>query len=51
MVPDCTCAGAVNSANEKVNTVKNVLTGEEGTVPGTARYYKEKGLPWVVVGE
>jgi aconitate hydratase len=45
------CAGAVNAANEKVNAVVNVLTGEEDAVPATARYYKSKGLPWVVIGE
>jgi aconitate hydratase len=43
--------GALNSANDKVNMVVNVLTGEEDSVPGTARYYKQKGLPWIVVGE
>ncbi|WIA43687.1 hypothetical protein OEZ86_010120 [Tetradesmus obliquus] len=43
--------GAVNAANEKVNAVVNVLTGEEDAVPATARYYKAKGLPWVVVGD
>jgi len=43
--------GALNSANDKVNTVVNVLTGEEDSVPGTARYYKQKGLPWIVVGD
>ncbi len=43
--------GAVNAANDKVNTVVNVLTGDEDAVPATARYYKAKGLPWVVVGE
>jgi aconitate hydratase len=43
--------GAVNAANEKVNAVVNVLTGEEDAVPATARYYKSKGLPWVVVGD
>ena len=43
--------GAINIVNGKANTVKNVLTGEEGAVPDTARYYKEKGLPWVVVGD
>lgn len=41
----------MNAANEKVNAVVNVLTGEEDAVPATARYYKSKGLPWVVVGE
>jgi len=43
--------GAVNAANEKVNCVANVLTGDEDAVPATARYYKSKGLPWVVVGD
>lgn len=43
--------GAVNAANEKVNTVVNVLTAEEDAVPATARYYKSKGLPWVVIGD
>lgn len=43
--------GAVNAANEKVNAVVNVLTGEEDAVPATARYYKAKGLPWVVIGD
>lgn len=41
----------MNAANEKVNAVANVLTGEEDAVPATARYYKSKGLPWVVIGE
>lgn len=44
-------AGAVNAANDKVNAVVNTLTGEEDAVPATARYYKSKGLPWVVIGE
>ena len=47
----CLPSGAVNAANEKVNAVVNVLTGEEDAVPATARYYKSKGLPWVVIGE
>jgi aconitate hydratase len=47
----CVPGGAVNAANEKVNAVANALTGEEDAVPATARYYKSKGLPWVVVGE
>lgn len=46
-----TPTGAVNAANEKVNAVVNALTGEEDAVPATARYYKSKGLPWVVIGE
>ena len=43
--------GAINIANGKANTVKNVLTGAEGAVPDTARDYKAKDLPWVVVGD
>ncbi|KAF8055995.1 Aconitate hydratase [Scenedesmus sp. PABB004] len=43
--------GAVNEANEKVNAVVNVLTGDEDAVPATARDYKAKGLPWVVIGD
>ena len=43
--------GAVNSANGKVNAVVNVVTGEEGAVPATARAYKAAGVKWVVVGD
>ncbi|PNH07230.1 Aconitate hydratase, mitochondrial [Tetrabaena socialis] len=43
--------GAINIANGKPNAVKNVVTGEEGPVPATARDYKARGLQWVVVGD
>lgn len=43
--------GAINIENGKANGVKNILTGEEGPVPATARYYKAHGLKWVVVGD
>ncbi|GIL55400.1 hypothetical protein Vafri_10960 [Volvox africanus] len=43
--------GAINIANGKPNAVKNVVTGEEGPVPATARDYKARGLSWVVVGD
>jgi aconitate hydratase len=43
--------GAINYENGKPNSIKNVLTGEYGPVPATARYYKEKKLPWVVIGD
>jgi Aconitase C-terminal domain len=42
--------GAVNAANDKVNAVVNVVTGDEDAVPATARAYKASGLPWIVVG-
>lgn len=50
-LPHLMCPGAVNSENEKVNCVKNVVTGEEDAVPNTARDYKKRGLAWVVVGD
>ncbi len=32
--------GAVNSENEAINKIKNLLTGEYGGVPDVARHYK-----------
>ena len=43
--------GAVNSANDKVNQVVNVITGKTGAVPETARFYKAQGIKWVIIGE
>lgn len=43
--------GAINIENGKPNAVRNLITGEEGPVPATARDYKARGLPWVVVGD
>jgi aconitate hydratase len=43
--------GAVNYFNEKMNSVKNQLTGKFDEVPKVAREYKAKHIPWVVVGE
>ncbi|MCF8342135.1 MAG: aconitate hydratase [Chitinophagaceae bacterium] len=43
--------GAVNFFNEKTDNVKNQLTGEYGTVPGTQRAYKAAGIGSVVVGD
>lgn len=43
--------GATNAENDKVNSVKNQLTGEYGAVPDVARAYKAKGVNWVVVGD
>lgn len=42
---------AINEENKEMNKVKNQLTGEYGPVPDTARYYKSKGVKWVVVGD
>jgi aconitate hydratase len=43
--------GAVNYFNDKMNSVKNMLTGKYDEVPKVAREYKAKGIPWVVFGE
>ena len=43
--------GAVNFFNEKTNAVKNPETGEYGEVSKTARYFKAKGIPTLIVGD
>jgi aconitate hydratase len=43
--------GAINAFNNKMNSVKNQLTGEYEEVPKVARAYKNKGIGWVVFGE
>merc|ERR1711879_1115404 len=43
--------GAVNSENDAVNKVKNVVDGSYGGVPDVARVYKANGIKWVVVGD
>lgn len=43
--------GAVNNFNDKMNSVKNHLSGNFEEVPRTARQYKAKNIGWVVIGE
>ena len=43
--------GALNSFNEKTNSVKNQITGEYGTVPDVARYYLAHNKGSVVIGD
>ena len=43
--------GAVNYENNEINKIRNQITGEWGGVPDTARDYKARGMPWVVVGD
>ncbi|KAI9003625.1 aconitase family-domain-containing protein [Gaertneriomyces semiglobifer] len=43
--------GAINIENGKANSIKNILTGEYEPVPQTARAYKAKDMPWVVIGD
>jgi aconitate hydratase len=42
-------AGLADS--DRMNNVKNNLTGERGGVPDIGRQYKAAGVPWVVVGD
>ncbi len=43
--------GAVNYFNDKTNAVLNASTGEYGEVSKTARDYKAKGIPTIVIGD
>jgi aconitate hydratase len=43
--------GAINFFNEQTDKVKNLLTGEYGAVPATARAYKAAGIGSIVVGD
>jgi aconitate hydratase len=43
--------GAINSENGEANKIKNFMTGEYDAVPATARDYKKRGIPWVVIGD
>jgi len=43
--------GAINSENNKVNCVRNQLTGAWQSVPDVARSYRSAGIPWVIVGD
>jgi aconitate hydratase len=42
---------AINYFNDKMNSVKNQMTGKYDEVPKVARDYKADGIGWVVVGE
>jgi aconitate hydratase len=43
--------GATNFFNEKINSVKNTLTGEYDEVPKVQRAYKAQGIGAIVVGD
>jgi len=50
-ISDNLLMGAINFFNEKSNAVKNTDTGEYSEVSKTARYYKSKGIPSMIVGD
>ncbi|KAI9486786.1 MAG: aconitate hydratase [Benjaminiella poitrasii] len=39
------------SSEGRVNSIKNLFTGDYGPVPTIARDYKERGVRWVVIGD
>jgi len=43
--------GAVNAANDRINSVLNQLTGKYEPVPDTARAYQSRGIGTIVVGD
>lgn len=43
--------GAVNDLNGETNSVKNILTNENDTVPEVARHYKSKNIDWIIIGD
>ncbi|KAI0474539.1 putative aconitase [Xylaria cf. heliscus] len=46
-----TLIGAVNAENNRTNHVTNWLTGKEGSVPETARDYRDQSQPWIVIAD
>lgn len=44
-------SGAVNFFTNQTGLGKNILTGEEQEFNQIARYYKEKGKNWIVIGD
>ncbi|MCC5929828.1 MAG: aconitate hydratase [Cyclobacteriaceae bacterium] len=43
--------GAVNYFNDATDSIKNVITGDYGSVPQVQRFYKENGIATIVVGD
>ncbi|OXG82430.1 aconitate hydratase, mitochondrial [Cryptococcus neoformans Gb118] len=43
--------GAINADNGEANKILNQETGEYGAVPTVAAYYRDRDIPWVVVGD
>ena len=50
-ISDNLLMGAINFFNDKSNSVINPDTGEYNEVSKTARYYKAKGIPSMIVGD
>jgi aconitate hydratase len=46
-----TLTGATNAFTDKINAVKNYVTGEYMEVPASARAYKAQGIDTIIVGD
>ncbi|WP_185873303.1 aconitate hydratase [Blattabacterium cuenoti] len=42
---------AINYFNNKINNIKNVITGNYDTVPSTAKFYKTNNIKSIIIGE
>ncbi|KAG0164080.1 aconitate hydratase [Apophysomyces sp. BC1034] len=50
-IAENTLIGALNADNGQVNTVRDVTTGQDGTIPEIAKSYKDQQIPWMVVAD
>ncbi|KAL6245180.1 Aconitate hydratase mitochondrial [Rhinocladiella similis] len=50
-ISENTLIGATNAENDEVNSVRNVFTNEYGPIAQTAKDYKARGQPWVIIGD
>ena len=50
-ITDNLMLGAVNAFNDKVNQVKNAITGEYGEVPKTGKAYRAAGVSSIIIGD
>ncbi len=50
-ISDNLLLAGVNAFTSEPGTARNVLTGEISTPANVARYYKERGVGWIIVGD
>ncbi|MEA3497049.1 MAG: aconitate hydratase [Bacteroidota bacterium] len=50
-ISDNLLTGAMNDFNGEIDSIKNQLTGEYGSVPQVQRHYKKEGISSIVVGD
>ncbi|KAF7723871.1 aconitate hydratase [Apophysomyces ossiformis] len=50
-IAENTLIGALNADNGQVNVVRDVTTGQDGSIPEVAKSYKSQQMPWMVVAD